>query len=160
MIGVGHLLDKCEHSSRVAWLLAVHVCCLPCSEQQSWRSPHRPIGDACRSWLTGNAEHAAGCSTFLGTQLPYYSLCACLQTIAAVLELCNALVIKSAGVLESLCMVGVVHLAARFASPSWQKPVRLQAALFLQAACTHSPATAQMLIACQVGSASSIEHLC
>ena len=71
--------------------------------------------------------------------------------------MCNALVIKSAGVLENLCMVGVVHLAARFASPSWQKPVRLQAALFLQAACTHSPATAQLLIACQVGSAGSIE---
>ena len=91
-----------------------------------------------------------------GSSCPDAISCACLQTVAAVLEMCNALVIKSAGALETLCMVGVLHLAARYASPSWPKPVRLQAALFLQAACTHSPATAQMLIACQVGSAGSI----
>ena len=75
-----------------------------------------------------------------GSSCPDAISCACLQTVAAVLEMCNALVIKSAGALETLCMVGVLHLAARYASPSWPKPVRLQAAL----------------IACQVGSAGSI----
>ena len=35
MRGLGQIQRRCEHSSMVAWLLAVHVCCLPCSEQQS-----------------------------------------------------------------------------------------------------------------------------
>ena len=73
-----------------------------------------------------------------------------MQVVLAVLELANALVANDSAVLEAMCLVGIVPIVARFAAPSWARPIRLQAAYFVQNLCQTSLATAQMLVACQV----------
>jgi len=73
-----------------------------------------------------------------------------LQVVLAGLELANALVASDASVMETMCLVGIVPTVARFATASWARGIRLQAALFVQQLCRTSLATAQMFVACQV----------
>ena len=74
----------------------------------------------------------------------------CLQVVLAGLELANALVASDASVMETMCLVGIVPTVARFATATWAKGIRLQAARFVQQLCRTSLATAQMFVACQV----------
>ena len=73
-----------------------------------------------------------------------------LQVALAALELANALVSHDSAVMEAMCLVGAVPVVARFATPAWARPIRMQAAFFVQTLCQNNLATAQMLVACQV----------
>lgn len=73
-----------------------------------------------------------------------------MQVVLAALELANALVAGDSAIMEAMCLVGVVPVVARYATAAWARPIRLQAAFFLQTLCHISLATAQMLVACQV----------
>lgn len=78
------------------------------------------------------------------------TICCAVQVVLAALELANALVANEPAIMEAMCLVGVVPVVARYATAAWAKPLRLQAALFVQTLCQISLATAQMLVACQV----------
>lgn len=82
-----------------------------------------------------------------------------MQVVLAVLELANALVANDTAVMETMCLVGIVPIVARFTTQSWARPIRLQAAYFVQNLCQTSLATAQMLVACQVSASCAAPEL-
>jgi hypothetical protein len=72
------------------------------------------------------------------------------QVTLVALELANALVGGDERFLDALCLAGALPLVCRLASHTWPRPIRLQAALFLQQCCQAGRPTAMMLVACQV----------
>ena len=73
------------------------------------------------------------------------------QNAAGALELVATLTEGDVRLLESLCLVGVVPAASRFALAPHPADLRLRSAAFVAQLCFTGDSTMHMFVACQVG---------
>ena len=69
--------------------------------------------------------------------------------IHSLLQLVNQLISNQPQIQSSLCMFGGIPTITKFASAAYSKPIRLEAAKFMQEMCMAAGVVQQMFIACQ-----------
>ena len=72
-----------------------------------------------------------------------------MQVLLAALQLTNAAVAGDITALEAAYLLGLVPPVLRYCRATWPRPLRVEAAAFVDALCCGSPASARMLVACQ-----------